>query len=80
MELALQQREAGFGELTREPPGLDLLLLPGLRVLHGLGPEQDQEVDEGDVEEGAEQILGRRHERAELRRVPPRHAASPDQS
>ncbi len=46
MELPLQQREAGFAEMTREPPGLDFLLLAGLRVLHGRGPEEDQEIDE----------------------------------
>ena len=51
MKLALQQGEAGFTELTGEPPRLDFLVLAGLRVLHGRGPEEDQEVDEGDTEE-----------------------------
>ena len=76
MKLALQEGEAGLAELTREPPRLNLLLLPGLSMLHGRRQE-DQEVDEGDVEEAAEQILCCRNQRGELRCIPPRHAALP---
>ena len=80
MKLALQEREAGLAELTREAPGLDLLLLPGLRMLHGRRREEDQEVDERDAEEGADQVHGGRHERRELGQIPPRLAALPDQA